>query len=34
MVVMSEQWKCLDKIDIYRYIDKLLDLTNAEYKIF
>ena len=33
MVVVSEQWKCLDKNRFYRYIDKYLDLTSADYKI-
>ena len=34
MVVVSEQWKCLDKNRFYRYIDKYLDLAPADYKIF
>ena len=33
MVVVSEKGKCLDKTRFYRYIDKYLDLTPADYKI-
>ena len=29
MVVVSKQWKCLDKNRCYRYIDKYLDLAPA-----
>ena len=34
MVVVSKQWKYLDKNRCYRYIDKYLDLAPADYKIF
>ena len=33
MAVVSEQGKCLYKNRFYRYVDKYLDLTSADYKI-